>query len=185
MEAERRRQLLLGAVAIVLAFTVYMALPRTPVDPAPASNGRVPGPAAASTRKSAAGSDAPDVHLEALEAEHPKPGPIDRNLFRFKSRPAPAPPPAERSTQTTIAAPEQPPGPPPVPPITLKFIGLVKQAEGQPRIAVLSDSAGHVFHGTEGQTIEGRYRILKIGEESIEMSHLDGSGRQTIRLSGS
>jgi hypothetical protein len=112
---------------------------------------------------------------------------VDRNLFRFKSKaPPPTPSAAVRGTQPTQPAmPAQPPGPPPVPPITLKFIGLVEQGPGQPKIAVLSDSAGHVFHGFEGQTIEGRYRILKIGVESIEMSHLDGRGRQTIRLSGS
>jgi hypothetical protein len=187
MEPERRRQLLLGAVVIALAFAVYAALPRTSADPAPSSNLKVANPgAAASARKSPASPDAPDVHLKALEAEHPKPGPIDRNLFRFKPKPAPAPPPfAQPAQPTQTATPEQPPGPPPVPPITLKFIGLLKQAEGKPRIAVLSDSAGHVFHGTEGQNIEGRYRILKIGEESIEMSYIDGRGRQTIRLSGS
>jgi hypothetical protein len=31
----------------------------------------------------------------------------------------------------------------------------------------------------------GQYRILRIGAESIEMSYLDGRGRQTIRLTGS
>ena len=32
--------------------------------------------------------------------------------------------------------------------------------------------------------IEGRYRIVQIGEESMQIEHLDGRGRQTIRLSG-
>jgi hypothetical protein len=41
-----------------------------------------------------------------------------------------------------------------------------------------------VYHGREGDIIEGRYRILKIGIESIEMAEVDGRGRQTIRLSG-
>jgi hypothetical protein len=189
MEAERRRQLLLGAVVIALAFGVYVALPRTSAEPSPASNERASTPAAAaSTRKSAsaAGPSAPDVHLEALKAEHPKPGAVDRNLFRFKPKAPPRPPPsAVQQAQPAMPTASAPTGPPPAPPITLKFIGLVEQGPGQPKIAVLSDSAGHVFHGSEGQTIEGRYRILKIGVESIEMSHLDGRGRQTIRLSGS
>jgi hypothetical protein len=183
MEAERRRQLLLGGVALALVFVVYTVLSRTSTEPGAVSNGTRPASgAAASARNGAAGPVAPDVHLEALQAEHPKPGPVDRNLFRFK--PKAAPPAAARPAETA-AVPDQPPGPPPVAPIALKFIGLVEQARGQPKIAVLSDSAGHVFHGFEGQTVEGRYRILKIGVESIEMSHLDGRGRQTIRLSGS
>jgi hypothetical protein len=112
---------------------------------------------------------------------------VERNLFRFKPKaPPPSPNVGVRPSQPTQQpVPAQPTGPPPAPPITLKFIGLVEQGPGQPKIAVLSDSAGHVFHGFEGQTIEGRYRILKIGVESIEMSHIDGRGRQTIRLSGS
>ena len=40
------------------------------------------------------------------------------------------------------------------------------------------------MHGKEGDIIDGRYRILKIGTESIEMAYVDGRGRQTIRLTG-
>ena len=40
------------------------------------------------------------------------------------------------------------------------------------------------MHGKEGDIIDGRYRILKIGTESIEIAYLDGRGRQTIRLTG-
>ena len=36
----------------------------------------------------------------------------------------------------------------------------------------------------EGQEIQGRYRILKIGVESIDIAYLDGTGRQTLRLGG-
>ena len=70
-------------------------------------------------------------------------------------------------------------------PIALKFIGIWEMAEQRKKIAILSDGKGGVpIYGGEGETVEGRYRILKIGAESIEMSHLDGRGRQTIRLSG-
>ena len=74
--------------------------------------------------------------------------------------------------------------PPPPPPIPLKFIGLVNQDDPKVgRVAVLSDSRG-VYHGREGDIIEGRYRILKIGVESIDLAYLDGRGRQTIRQTG-
>jgi hypothetical protein len=75
-----------------------------------------------------------------------------------------------------------PTGPPPPPPIPLKFIGLVEKIDGT-KIAVLSDGR-RPHSGVEGQEIDGRYRILKIGTESIEMAYLDGRGRQTIRLTG-
>ena len=74
--------------------------------------------------------------------------------------------------------------PPPPPPIPLKFVGIV-QAPDQ-KLAVLADSSTKdVFYGREGDIIDGRYRILRIGVESIEMAYVDGRGRQTIRLTGS
>ena len=73
--------------------------------------------------------------------------------------------------------------PPPPPPISYKFIGTLTQGDTG-RIAVLSDGK-FVYHGREGDIIEGRYRVVKIGEESIQMEYVDGRGRQTIRLSGS
>jgi hypothetical protein len=70
-----------------------------------------------------------------------------------------------------------------VPPIPLKFIGFF--GSPQLKIVALRDPAGHVDYGGEGSIIGGRYRVLRIGEESVELAYLDGSGRQTIRLSGS
>ena len=125
---------------------------------------------------------APDVHLQALQAPRPQPQP-ERNLFRFKPKAAPpaprvvAPPPA-------VAAPSGPPAPPSLAPIGLRFIGLVEAPEHAQKIAILSDGRG-IYQGREGDIIEGRYRLVRIGVESVEMTYLDGRGRQTIRLSGS
>lgn len=68
--------------------------------------------------------------------------------------------------------------------MALKFIGVVERAPSQLKLAVLSDGR-NVYYGREGEVIEGRYRIERIGVESIEMSYVDGRGRQTLRLSGS
>ena len=51
-------------------------------------------------------------------------------------------------------------------------------------MAVLSDGR-FTFHGHAGDIIDGRYRIVSIGVESIVLEHVDGRRRQTIRLSGS
>ena len=67
----------------------------------------------------------------------------------------------------------------------MKFIGIVEAPTHGQKIAILSDGRNAPFYGKEGDIIEGRYRILKIGVESIEMAYLDGRGRQTIRLTGS
>ena len=52
------------------------------------------------------------------------------------------------------------------------------------KIAVLSDSKGLVVHGSEGTIIDGRFRILSIGTESLDIAYADGRGRQTLRLTG-
>jgi hypothetical protein len=77
------------------------------------------------------------------------------------------------------AEPQEPPGPPPVP---LKFIGFAKQGQGR-LYAVLRDERG-VYYGAVGDVVEGRYRILRVAADAIEVSYVDGRGRTTIPLSG-
>ncbi len=69
------------------------------------------------------------------------------------------------------------------PPIPYRFIGVLSGVPGQGRIAVLTDGRS-VVHGRVNDIIEGRYRIVQIGEESLQIEHYDGRGRQTIRLLG-
>jgi hypothetical protein len=191
MEAERRRQLLLASLAVVLAVVVYRVWPTTSPASSPSSNQKASGTTGAVSDRTRKDSTAPatDVHLEALEAERPKPGPSERNLFRFRQKrpppsgPGPFPPQPPPPGPSGPTGPTQPPG---APPINLKFIGTVKQeGEGKPKIAILSDGSGPPLLGKEGEIVAGRYRILKIGEESIELAYADGTGRQTIRVGGS
>ncbi|MCA1649676.1 MAG: hypothetical protein LC753_05135, partial [Acidobacteria bacterium] len=125
-----------------------------------------------------------DVRLEALKAERPGPDDEARNPFRFQPKPPPPAPPTVAPPKALTPAPVDvpPPGPPPPPPITLKFIGII-EAPGVGKLAALSDCR-YTFRGREGEVIEGRYRLVKIGIESVTMEYLDGRGRTTIRLSG-
>lgn len=185
MGAERRKQVLLGGLALVVAVVVYRAWLAGPSTVQSRASNHVGAPARGPAAGKAAGAEAADVHLAALEAERPKPGESARNLFAFKLKPPPPPPPsAMPRLPAAPVVPAGPPPPPPLPPIAFKFIGIVEASAQPAKIAVLSD--GHnVFQGREGDIIEGRYRILRIGVESIEMAYLDGRGRQTIRLTGS
>ena len=40
---------------------------------------------------------------------------------------------------------------------------------------------GLVVMAREGDEVDGRYRLVKVGLESIVMSYLDGQGQQTSR----
>jgi hypothetical protein len=130
-----------------------------------------------------------DVHLEVLEAERPAATEAQRNPFRFRPPPAPPPPPPAAGKPSAAPMPPPmptgPPPPPPPPPITVKFIGLLDRADGT-RLAVFSDcSAGRrQSHAKEGETVDGRYRLVKIGRESVIIEHLDGRGRTTLASGG-
>jgi len=120
------------------------------------------------------------VDLQALNAPRDELQETVRDPFRFKPKPPPPPPPAPvmRPTAPLQTGPVEPPPPPRIP---LKFFGQVETKQGP--LAALSDSRG-VYYGRVGDTIEGRYRILRIGVESIDLAYLDGRGRQTIRQTG-
>jgi hypothetical protein len=184
-----RRLLLLGATltAVIIAVIVTRSGSDTPTAPVAR-----PRPATAN-RNTPSVENAPpaDVKLAALQRERSEPADSGRNPFRFRPKPAP-PPPSSALPARTVKPPDMqldpsvstaiPTGPPPPPPITLKFIGVLQKADGT-RFAVLTDGKRPIS-GKEGDEVEGRYKILKIGEESIDIAYIDGRGRRTIALTG-
>ncbi len=183
MTRERRNQLVLGLLGVVLAVVAYRAWLATSAAPSATSNDKR---AAVGGQPSAGAESVPtlDVHLNALDAERPQPGATDRDLFRFKPKP---PPPAleQPATRPSEGPPPAPTGPPQPPPITLKFLGMMSQAGGRPDFAILSDGVGPPMFGyVGGPPVAGRYRVLRVSSESVEIAYLDGSGRTTIRMNG-
>jgi hypothetical protein len=73
---------------------------------------------------------------------------------------------------------------PQVPRIPLTFIGRVV-LPGREVVAVLADDRGSRYEATEGQIVDGRYRVVRIGEESLVIEHANGTGRTTLQLKGS
>lgn len=126
------------------------------------------------------------VKLDKLEPVEGKPS-ADRNPFRFGAPPPPPPPPPRPVVQAppppvqqpVYQPPPQPIGPPPIP---LKFIGVMQLPNGT-KYASLSDGRT-MMSGREGDVVDGRYRIVRIGIESIVLEYVDGKGRQTIPLRG-
>jgi hypothetical protein len=181
MPAPRRQIVLLAVLLAVLASVLVLRWPQTPAASVPPPSKEQAARVPAESNGSSAG-PAGGVKLDDLATPRPAPLDGDRNPFRFKPPPPPPPPPPVMPTPTPAV--EIPTGPPPPPPITLKFIGVMELPERPVRLAVLTDQRGNVFKGVEGAIIDGRYRIVRIGVESIEMTYVDGSGRQVIRLSG-
>jgi hypothetical protein len=185
MPVDRTRVIIGVAIAALLA-AVWWFSPVTPVAGVTADTAAArPRPAQSASDTSPVG----PVKLDSLASAHEEPGSGARNPFRFKPKAPPPPPPRPLAPPPSSAAieparPAVPQGPPPPPPIPLKFIGVLERANGV-RWAVLSDGkSASPIYGKDGDIIDGRYTIVKIGTESIEMTHADGRGRQVIRLNG-
>ena len=193
MEPRRRRKVLAlaGLGAVLLSIAAYQWR-RVPAGVSATTSNEV-RPRAAAAAPTATPSSGAAVELNALRLPRPEPLAGQRNPFRFQPNapppPAPAPPrppgpaPVAGLPGPGAGTPSAPSAPAPPPPIPLKFIGVVESGGAAGKMAVLTDGR-NVFHGREGDIIEGRYRIVRIGVEAVELMYLDGRGRQTIRLTG-
>ena len=189
MAVERKHLIMGGAAVIVLVLAVTMLRPASAPAPKPAATAPAARPRAAAKHPAGGDPAAPvaPVKLKALAETREEPGDPKRNPFRFQPKVVPkpvvvAPPPPPQITEAP--RPVGPPPPPPVPPIALKFIGVLERANGV-KWAVLTDGKTPTpMYGKDGDIIDGRYQIVKIGTESIEMTYTDGRGRTVIRLTG-
>ncbi len=152
-------------------------------DPGPGAATNPAGMIQESSADTTAGGDL-DLRLEAVTGSRPGRITSGRNPFRFGSLDASgqSPEPARLAIEPTptLAA------PPAVAPVSrrspLKFIGVV-EAPSAGLIAVLSDGEA-VFQGRQGDTVEGRYRIVRVAAERVEVELLPAGGRQVLALEG-
>ena len=97
-----------------------------------------------------------------------------RDIFQNQ----PEPPPIPKEIQPVINT--GPPPPPPPPPIPLKFYGFTGNKSG-PKQVFLS-KGDDIFIAKEGQIIDRRYKIIKIGPNSVEVEDVLTNNRQTLPL---
>jgi len=167
----------LGGILLAVVLYQYTSSPSAPAG-VPATPRAIPAREAAARDRA---ESVPALRLAALKATKAEPVEKGRNLFREQPK---APPPQPIVAPPPPPAPDPnapPPPPPPPPPITLRLVGIV-QGSGRP-IAALTDGRD-VFYGREGDIIEGRYRIVKVNVESIDIAYVDGRGQRRLGLTG-
>jgi hypothetical protein len=174
--AAKRQLALLVLLGIVLVGALQWQRTRTPV-----AEARPPARTSAPPASRGATPPVADLRLQQLHANNDEIVTPSRNPFRFQPK---APPPRAEVPVQAAPQPVVPTGPLPPPPIPLKFIGLLDAPQRIGRVAILSDSRGSVFYGKEGDIIDGRYQLLRIGTDSADLAYTDGRGRQALRLSG-
>jgi hypothetical protein len=126
--------------------------------------------------------DNPQLHWWKLEdsrkAEYRSNG---RNIFSAVGPLAPVPPtPAEPKPGEANYVPPVAPDPPP-PTLPVKFFGFGTVPNGTARRAFFTDG-DEVYIVGEGETLLGRYRILKIGNANLEFEEISTGRRANAAL---
>jgi len=73
-----------------------------------------------------------------------------------------------------------PPTPPPPPPIDLKFYGFASRKDGFKRIFLAKGD--DIFVAKEGDIVDRRYKIVHIGQNSVDVEDVLTSNHQTLPL---
>lgn len=121
---------------------------------------------------------------------------VERDLFRFGERKKPqvaAPEPdkvaeaqrrlneAERNQKTQAAATPAPAAARKAPQISFKYYGFASEPGSPDKRAFLLDGE-EILIGAEGDVFKKRYKIIRIGLNSIVVEDLDFKDQQTLRL---
>jgi hypothetical protein len=106
-----------------------------------------------------------------------------RNIFT--SAPV-APPPSTAVAKNKVIVPVTPPpvvdpGPPPVPPLPVKFFGYGTVPNGTAKRAFFTDGEDVYIVG-EGDVLLNRFRIVKVGNTSLEYEEISSGRRGTAKL---
>jgi hypothetical protein len=151
-----------------------------PESPSPAA----PSPpfatsAAAAVKVGSLSSLDPTLHPEIMhQAETLQYTGNGRNIFSQFSDPADIPKPVASARPNAAAS--GPPAPPPPPPIELRFYGYAAEKSGHKEIFLLHGD--DIFIASEGEIVDRRYRVGKIGVASVQIEDLPYHDTQTLPL---
>jgi hypothetical protein len=115
----------------------------------------------------------------------------NRNLFQFSTAP---PPPLPKEPVVPVKTPQQvakeqaqkaaeagPPKPPPPPPITLKYYGY-SSLRGDSRKRAFFLDGDDILVAGEGELVKKRYKVVRIGVNSVVMEDTQFKHEQTLPL---
>jgi hypothetical protein len=178
----RDRILLVAAAGLALLLALIFWRNVRPSAATVAAGPRVPVPA---------GSELPRIGLDRLRRSSEQVMVGRRDIFDFGAPQAPpvtsAPPAAQAPPPTVAAAPPTPfptpVGPPPAPPVNVKYIGSVEAQKG-PKVAFFLTEQKEVLTGQVGDTVMNRFKVVRIGIESVDVQDLGSGQLRRIPLRG-
>ena len=98
-----------------------------------------------------------------------------RDIFRSQPEEAAIPKPLPPDKQPNAVQ-----TPPPPPPIDLKFYGFASRRDGYKRIFL--SKGEDIFVAKEGDIVDRRYKIVHIGQSSVDVEDVLTNNRQTLPL---
>jgi len=116
-----------------------------------------------------------------------------RSIFAFSAPPPPPlpkgpepkiiPKPAQHGSGEPPASrfPSGPPQPPPPPPINLKYFGYSAQRGTAHKHAFFLDGED-ILVAAEGETVKRRYKVVRVGTNSVVMEDTESKRQQTLPL---
>jgi hypothetical protein len=117
----------------------------------------------------------PEIMRQAESLEYTGSG---RNIFSQFSAPPAIPKPIAPIRQASVNT--GPPPPPPPPPINLGFYGYAAEKTGQKQVFLLHGD--DIFIASEGDVVDRRYRVVKIGAASVQVEDIPYHNTQTLPL---
>jgi hypothetical protein len=171
MVRQRRVQVMAG-VAVVLAVLAWWWL-----------RGGAPPPAdlAADTAAGGLGGAVPRIGLDRLGRRTGPLAPGKRGLFDFGAPPPTPVPPPTLAPVPTLPTPEPVPTPTPPPPLTVKYMGSVDNGKGV-QVALFVTDKKEVLAGQVGEMVMNRFRVMKIGYESVDVQQVGFDQVQRLPL---
>jgi len=128
------------------------------------------------------GVDNPQLHKDGVEkarkTEYKSSG---RNIFRPEV-PLPSAPKYDKKHAPPPPPPPPPPPEPTVAPLPAKFFGFGTIPNGTAKVAFLSGAEGDIYVLKEGELLLNRFRILRIGNTSLEYEEVSTGLRGTAPL---
>jgi hypothetical protein len=184
MVKNRRALILAGAGVALVAVVWALSGPDQP----PAAAAARPG--AAAPRSGPREGELPRVGLERVRQAVVRPEVGRRDIFDFgvDPREEEARLEAERQEQMEAPPPMEPtptpvPTPTPLPPLTVKYIGSLESKPGL-KVAFFVTEKKEVVSGQVGETVMNRFRVVRIGFESVDVQQVGADQVQRLPLKG-
>jgi hypothetical protein len=124
--------------------------------------------------------DVPRIDLGRLDLPKSRSAAGQRDLFDFAMAPARPPTPVPATVPTPMLTPIIP-TPAPLPPLTVQYVGAVEDKRGV-KVAVFLTDKEEVLTGQAGQLVGNRFRILRIGLESVDIQEVGSEQTRRVPL---